>query len=292
MVGAVAPVLLALAAATHDIGFGPGDTYSPTSLRVAAGDTVRWQANDTHPLVFEAGSGPFNSVQTRTLGTPGKIAFYCDVHGAPGGVGMSGTVTVNAPPAIAIERLTATPRAGAPVSFRAGASDPDGDPVTVDWDLDGDGTFERVNAGATASASYAAGQHTVHARANDDLAASATASHTFTVPRAGGGAPGGSNDTAAPSVEMRAPKSIRAKKLRRRGVKLTLTASEDGRLVAQLRNRGGRRLGRTTAQVHAGQATVIHVRARRAKAGRLTLRIVAIDLAGNRRALTRALKVR
>jgi PKD domain len=279
-----------LLAATHDIGIGPSNTYSPKSLRVAAGDTVRWEANDTHPLVFEdGGGGPYTSNQERILDKPGTVAFYCDEHGGPGGAGMSGAVTVNAPPTIAIERAGAL-RAGEPVSFRAAASDPDGDPLRIDWDLDGDGTFERPAAGATVSATYAAGPHTVGARATDDLGASATATHTFTVPAAGGGGgdtPGG--DDQAPRVEASAPDSIRARKLRRRGVRVTVMPSEDGRLVVELRNRRGRRLARKTADAQAGEATTLRLRPERIKPGRLRLRIVATDRAGNRTVLKRAL---
>jgi hypothetical protein len=269
-----------LLAATHDIGIGPGNTYSPKSLRVAAGDTVRWAANDTHPLVFEDGGGPYTSNQERILDKPGKVAFYCDEHGGPGGMGMSGAVTVNAPPTIAIERAGAL-RAGGPVSFRAAASDPDGDPLRIDWDLDGDGTFERTGAGATVSATYAAGAHTVGARATDDLGASATATHTFAVPAVG--------DEQAPRVEASAPDSIRARKLRRRGVRVSVTPSEDGRLVVELRNRRGHRLARKTADAQSGEATTLRLRPKRVRPGRLRLRIVATDRAGNRTVLKRAL---
>ena len=34
---------------------------------------------------------------SRTFNTPGVYSYYCDLHGGPGGVGMSGTVTVNGP---------------------------------------------------------------------------------------------------------------------------------------------------------------------------------------------------
>jgi plastocyanin len=293
---AVVSAALVLAAASHDIGVtgnSPANfAYAPATLRVAAGDTVTWTASTTHPLVFDAGGGPYTSDHTRVLNAPGRVAFYCQNHGAAGGVGMSGTVTVNASPTIAIERLTA-PRAGEPVSFRATASDPDGDPLSIDWDLDGDGMFERVAAGANVSASYAAGPHTVGARATDDLGASATATHAFTVPAGGGGGgtPGGgtAGDDQAPRVKALAPDSIRMRKLRRRGVRVTVTPSEDGRVVVELRNRRGRRLARETADAHAGEATTLRLRPERVRPGRLRLRIVAIDRAGNRTVLKRAL---
>lgn len=286
---AVLSTALLLAATTHDIGFGPSNTYSPNSLRVAVGDTVRWAANDTHPLVFDnEPSQAYTTLQQRTLTTPGAIDFHCQIHGPSG---MTGSVTVDAPPKIAIERQTAMPRAGEPVAFLANASDPEGKTLRIDWDLDGDGTFERAAAGATVSATYAAGSHTVGARATDDLGASASATHTFTVP-AGGGTPGGggtAGDDRAPRVEARAPDSIRARKLRRRGVRVKVTPSEDGRLVVELRNRRGRRLARKAADAQAGEATTLRLRPERVKPGRLRLRIVATDPAGNRTVLKRAL---
>ena len=36
-------------------------------------------------------------VVSRTFNTPGMYRYYCDLHGGPNGVGMSGTVTVNGP---------------------------------------------------------------------------------------------------------------------------------------------------------------------------------------------------
>lgn len=288
MVGVVPTVALALAAGSHNVTIGPGNNYSPKALNVTQGDTVTWQASSMHPLVFDDGSGRYESSHARTLDTPGVVAYHCEMHVASG---MTGTVSVNGLPTIAIERDTASPRIGGPVSFHANASDADGTVAQVDWDLDDDGSFER--SGATASATFPAGSHTVRARATDNLGASAAATHTFTVPGSSETPPpGSSGDKQAPKLDARAPSSIAARKLRRRGVKLTLTASEDGRFVAVLRNRRGHRLGRKTAAAHAGQASVIRVRARRAKAGRLKLRIAAIDLAGNRTAIGRRLDVR
>lgn len=293
MIGVVPPLLLALAATSYDIRTTSLNTYSPSALQVNQGDTVRWQASSKHPLVFDdAPSVPYTTTQERTLDAPGVVAYHCAVHVSSG---MAGTVSVNGLPTVAIVRETASPGAGQPVSFHATASDPDGTVARIDWDLDGDGSFERT--GATAGAGFDAGTHTVRARAVDNLGASATASHTFAVAGAvggggggGGGAPPGSyGDIRAPDLSAHWPKSVRIGKLRRRGVKLTLTASEDGRFVAVLANRTGRRLGRKTADALAGQRTVMRVRARRAKPGRLKLRIAAIDLAGNRTTIVRRL---
>jgi hypothetical protein len=58
-----------------------------------------------------------------------------------------------------------------------------------------------------------------------------------------------------------------------------------------LRNNRGRSVGRATGQADAGKAAVLRVRARRAKPGHLTLRIKALDAAGNRKTVKRSLTV-
>ena len=72
---------------------------------------------------------------------------------------------------------------------------------------------------------------------------------------------------------------------------MSLTPAEDGQLVVELRNRAGRRLARRPPR-RTRAATLLRVRARRARPGRLRLRIVAIDLAGNRTTITRRLTAR
>jgi hypothetical protein len=106
-------------------------------------------------------------------------------------------------------------------------------------------------------------------------------------PPAGGTEP----DTRAPDLKLRAPISMRASALRRGGAKLAVTASEDGRIVAQLRTAGGRVLARANAAARAGQRTFVRLRARGMAGRRLTLRITAVDLAGNRRTISRHLRV-
>ncbi|MET0973251.1 MAG: hypothetical protein ABWY95_07515 [Thermoleophilaceae bacterium] len=280
-------------AATRRIEFGMGLTYNPASLRASIGDTVSWPGSSDHPLVFDAEDNePYTMRYARPVTTLGQIAYHCEVHV---GSGMMGTVTVEPLPTIALTRETAAPRAGQPVTFRANASDP-----TIDWDLDGNGSFERLNAGVTATATFASGSHTVRARVTDDIGGRATAAHTFTVPGAGGGpgtpgggpgSPSGGPDNRAPSLTVKARRRISAAKLRRRGLKLTLTPSEDGRLVAVLRNQRGRRVGRKTAEADGGETTVLRIRAKRAKPGVLKLRIRAIDAAGNRKTVTRRITV-
>jgi plastocyanin len=80
------------------------DAFSPSTITVAAGTTVTWswgQGAVNHNVAPDATEPPRsgnpengpNSYQF-TFNTPGTYRYHCEVHGAPGGIGMSGTVTV------------------------------------------------------------------------------------------------------------------------------------------------------------------------------------------------------
>ena len=90
-----------------------GTSFSPSSLTITAGDTVTWTngSGGSHNVHAEDGSfrcangcdgsgsgnpSTANWSFTRTFATAGTVRFYCDNHGAPGGIGMSGTITVQA----------------------------------------------------------------------------------------------------------------------------------------------------------------------------------------------------
>lgn len=301
MFGALLTAVL-LAAATHDIATTAANTYSPQGLRVAPGDTVSWATSDFHPLAFEGEPGPPHTSGSYERVMTASVSYYCVNHGASG---MTGVVTVgnaNSAPSISVQRDTAAPAAGTPVAFRAVASDPERLALRIDWDMDGDGTFERIAAGANVTGTYEPGVRTVKARAVDDLGLATEASHTFTVPAGDGTTPPPgvppppgtvlAPDTLAPAVSVSAPRELSLRRLRRRGARVALTPSEDARLVASLRNRAGRRLARAIADGHAGVVTVLRLRAPTARAGRLTLRIAATDAAGNRTRITRRLVAR
>lgn len=88
------------------------DFFSPADLTIEAGDSVTWtnQGNNTHNVVADDGS--FRCAQgcddmggngnpsaaawsfTLTFNDPGMIPYFCEVHGAAGGIGMAGTITV------------------------------------------------------------------------------------------------------------------------------------------------------------------------------------------------------
>ena len=88
-------------------------SFTPKTLTVAPGDTVRWTnagGGHQHNVVADdrsfrcangcqesGGSGePDDGAWTFTLAFPeaGEFPYHCAVHGGPGGIGMSGTVVV------------------------------------------------------------------------------------------------------------------------------------------------------------------------------------------------------
>jgi plastocyanin len=116
---------LAARAATQTVNIGPSTSFTPSVVTVGPGDTVTWNwlapghstTSDatTGPEVWDSGvlsSGSFSHTFT-TLGT---YRYYCVIHGAPGGIGMSGQVIVAPPPTV-----TPTPTPTVPTPTATGA---------------------------------------------------------------------------------------------------------------------------------------------------------------------------
>jgi plastocyanin len=86
------------------LGPSGGNRFSPTDVTIQAGQTVEWVwpagaigHNVTPDDGEPASSGPLaNGPETYsfTFDTPGTYNFFCVAHGGAGGIGMSGTVTV------------------------------------------------------------------------------------------------------------------------------------------------------------------------------------------------------
>ncbi|MBA2457615.1 MAG: hypothetical protein H0V43_01520 [Gemmatimonadales bacterium] len=86
-----------------------GNRFQPASITVTVGDTVNWHwpvGSIGHNVVPDDGNAPATSgaptgypkfLSFRFV-TPGVYHYHCAVHGSPGGVGMSGSVTVLPPP--------------------------------------------------------------------------------------------------------------------------------------------------------------------------------------------------
>jgi plastocyanin len=79
-----------------------GFDFSPEEARIQPGDTVVWRnTGGLHNVVFDDGSyrsgDPMNlpgPLGLRTFVAPGAHAYYCEVHGSAGGVGMAGRIIV------------------------------------------------------------------------------------------------------------------------------------------------------------------------------------------------------
>jgi plastocyanin len=273
--------------------------YNPTPVTIKTGDRVTFSGNFVrHPLHWtgsEFGDTTAGSSMSFTFSQPGVHPYYCLMHQ---NLGMTGTLTVVAdqhPATVSFSVNPAAPRAGQPVTFTyTGGADPDGSLVSWQWDLDGDGSFETSTPGGTVTKTYAAaGTVTVRMRAIDDSGeASDVAAQAITIAAGSGGGAGGG---ASGSTDTTAP---RATLVKLRGLKLTFRASERASATATLRARG-KTIARGSAKAKSG---AIAIRLRLTKAGRsmlprgrtlrakltLTLR----DASGNRRTVTRQLKVK
>ena len=86
-------------AATVDVGIA-GNGFSPSTVNIQVGDTVRW-TNDTGTFHdVKANDNSYGNTAgtswtfTHTFSAPGSFGYYCSIHGFPGG-GMAGTVVVS-----------------------------------------------------------------------------------------------------------------------------------------------------------------------------------------------------
>jgi PKD repeat protein/glucose/arabinose dehydrogenase len=114
---------------------------------------------------------------------PGGNLFYVDFDG--GTIRRISYASANQPP---MAVAAATPTSGAApltVAFDGtGSSDPDGNPLTFAWDLDGDGAYDDSTAPQPSYTYSTSGSYTARLRVTDSLGASDTDSVTIEV---GGG---------------------------------------------------------------------------------------------------------
>ena len=93
-------------AANQTVAANEFSQFLPKHVAVNTGEMVTWNnmGNGLHNVHFDDNSfqqPPFADASawsvSKTFPTPGVYGYHCDVHGGAGGVGMSGTVTVNGP---------------------------------------------------------------------------------------------------------------------------------------------------------------------------------------------------
>jgi len=87
----------------HNVTANPNFTFTPSQLTIKVGDAVKWtNTGGFHNVIADDNSftsGPASTsawVFQFTFNSPGTNPYYCVIHGAPSGVGMSGVITVDA----------------------------------------------------------------------------------------------------------------------------------------------------------------------------------------------------
>jgi plastocyanin len=92
-------------AAVHEVRL-VDHSFVPAQLTIERGDTVRWRNESTFSHNVVADGGQFSSGRPSSVGwtfehtftTSGENPYHCAPHGGPGGLGMSGRVTVKDAP--------------------------------------------------------------------------------------------------------------------------------------------------------------------------------------------------
>src|ERR671935_452014 len=77
------------------------EVFVPAQVEIIAGDTLTWSHDgaEQHTITaddesFDSGLiNPGDTFQT-TFDTPGTYPYHCQIHGAPGGIGMAGVIVV------------------------------------------------------------------------------------------------------------------------------------------------------------------------------------------------------
>lgn len=77
------------------------ELFAPPRAEILAGDTLTWTHDGAEQHTITADDGSFDSgiinpgdTFAFTFGVSGSFPYYCQIHGAPGGIGMAGTVLV------------------------------------------------------------------------------------------------------------------------------------------------------------------------------------------------------
>lgn len=184
-----------------------GSAFDPAAAAIAVGDTVVWHNHDAFAHTVTSDDGRFTSSgnlgtgasYSFTFTTAGTYAYHCAIHPT-----MRGSVAVagdgNAPPQISIASPAEGERVSGVVNVTGSASDADGDPITIEVQVDGGAWRAATGGGAWAFAwdasGAAAGEHTLRARASDGNHTTESAPRKVVVGAGGGGQDaGGANGT-------------------------------------------------------------------------------------------------
>lgn len=152
------------------------------------------------------------AIQTRTFTSPGTFRVgvrVADPAGSSNDAVAFVSVQQDKPPVVSLSASPATPTVGAPVTFTATASDPDGTVAAIDWDLDGDGQFDDGTGAVVTRTFGTSGSRVVSVRATDNAGVATIAFRTIEVTGSSEGqgatAAGGAPTAAASRLPMLSP---------------------------------------------------------------------------------------
>ncbi|MFB3902952.1 MAG: PKD domain-containing protein [Acidobacteriota bacterium] len=158
-----------------------------TTLRATASDpnndplTYTWTV-DGQPVTNNQPEFVFGATG-RTIGTHTVVVTVTDVDGMT--ANCSFTVTINRrpnrPPTVTLSLDKSEAYAGDTITGTAQASDPDNDPLTYSWTVDGQQRPETGNTITINTAGMAGGSHTVTVTVRDDRDGTATATQSFSL---------------------------------------------------------------------------------------------------------------
>ena len=104
------------------------NSFQPQQLTVTVGDTVMWTDNGNNPHTVTADGGAFDSSNggsgtmangqtfSHTFTAAGSFPYHCKIHGAAGGLGMAGTIVVQAAASSTTTSTSTTSTTAAPPS--------------------------------------------------------------------------------------------------------------------------------------------------------------------------------
>lgn len=154
-------LLVPTTALAQDTTVAVGDSsFNPDTVTIAPGGTVTWEVSSSLPHTITAEDGSFDESVSdgdtfeHTFDEAGTYAYYCEIHGGPDGVGMAGTVVVEAaqegePTEAPTPTETDTEDAAPPTTGSITVSDQEGDGTAVVVDevtIEGAGGFVVVHA--------------------------------------------------------------------------------------------------------------------------------------------------
>jgi PKD repeat protein len=163
----------------------PGQTVTLTSTSTPSGspgapkiESTQWDFD--HPAGSDFNVDASGPTATLSFGSPGTKTVAVRVTETGGGTAVATqTIVVNARPTAAFTVAPTSPTAGTDITFASTSGDPDGPLAKQEWDLDGNGTYEKQ--GAAVSAKLGKGSYAVKLLVTDSKGATATTTRVVTV---------------------------------------------------------------------------------------------------------------